>query len=80
MRFEISPICSSVKLFSAGCSVTSKASDKPSGVFEPVEQANAGDRRLVGAADRAEQRCRQERRRGTMKAKSRVTACSAGGA
>src|SRR5574338_175624 len=28
--FEISPICSSMKLFSLGCSVTSTASDRPS--------------------------------------------------
>ena len=52
---------------------------QPVGRLEAVEQPDVGDRRFVGAADRAEQIVGGQSA-GTRKAKSRVTACSAGGA
>jgi hypothetical protein len=78
MRLETPPISSSVKLFSLGCSVTSKASDSPSADSNrsnsrtPVISALSAPRIVrsrVSAVSSA----------GTMKAKSRVIACSAGG-
>ena len=55
MRFEISAICSSVKLFSTGCSVTSNASERPSAVSKRSNRRTPVISALVGAADRPEQ-------------------------
>ena len=79
IRCEISPICSSVKLFSPGWSVTSNARLRPSAL------SNRSNSRTPVIASLSLPRIARSERvggepAGTMKAKSRVTDWSAGGA
>src|SRR6185503_3054904 len=69
IRREISPICSSVKLFSIGWSVTSKASESPSGVSKRSNRRTPAIAAL-SAPRIARSRLSAASSAGTMKAKS----------